>query len=968
MKGTEFRNGFGRGMSGTAAAMPPSWQSVSGRQRLERNLDGCNVRLERSDVRALCCNGRLERGDVRVHAEKRAEAEPGSGNENRDDPGADCGQPAQPDPLYRNVASQLGNVGLRRDAGEDSGGVRSDRLGISFGNAVLGEAFGLGEGVKGNVGGHDRRSFSAALINLATFGVNFQSVMRRALPAALAALLALSGPALAQTTPGGTLGIDCEKPRRNMEGKLLLGDDGGQRALCEADRATALNYAAVVRETRDRLRAALAVLPPPVWDDLVDHLRTDDAIGTWAYSDAGVMSRLGNLSAAAPPGNPREVATSARAHGLAQHWDGGILEGSGVGAAWHGLVRARACGFGPGNAILPGARILVWLDPGAVRDRWTPTMVQRTARAWLASQSDRFIAVDRIPDVVTATRELSRADGSVRQISGNAAVQACFATVPEGALAMMATLWRSTDVGRRTVGCDVAGQVGLRRLVWARQNGVFIVPENALQADGSDHPQRGEPLLGQDPALPLVTAEPAAILPAPQPGEFLVATTCRAPRTVDAVRVEDCDAIISNHAIAAHAHAAAHGMDPADSHGLERHAHAQGAHVVRVRFREVQNDPTDPLRIVLVPVGPDPLDPANALGVIAPPGPHPIWERTTLFCEGELPARFVNEIPEIPTWDECREPADCDGWVYPDCSGQWGGRFGQGQRVGWRQIESYPPGWPVDEVEVRRIDDDCFNPVPQADSESRTGSACEVVATTSTSSTGTVNFSETVSVPSTRQIPDPDWVAPSPCGLPWDPLSGDPDPNHADCGETAPMITENYLDTQTVSQSYTDTDSNAGACNCPAGWSGSITQERDFEWHNRDWAVPVRHPGRAQWSVGQVAGFYDGTATTDALNNPIGWLPVLSTDPPDPPGMPAFIRLISLTADWHEESNTCTPPAPSSGSDGDPDSPWGYRSYLDGQVYERPAADGTSRGEQTRPDNHGAAPSAEPGEYDYSGF
>ena len=179
------------------------------------------------------------------------------------------------------------------------------------------------------------------------------------------------------------------------------------------------------------------------------------------------------------------------------------------------------------------------------------------------------------------------------------------------------------------------------------------------------------------------------------------------------------------------------------------------------------------------------------------------------------------------------------------------------------------------------------------------------------------------------------------------------------------MITENYLDTQTVSQSYTDTDANGGACQCPAGWSGSITQERDFEWHNRDWAVPVRHPGRAQWSVGQVAGFYDGTATTDALSNPIGWLPELSTDPPNPPGMPAFIRLISLTADWHEESNTCTPPAPSSSDDGDSDSPWGYQSYMDGQVYELPAADGTSRGVSEEPTEDGQAPSfsEEPEDY-----
>lgn len=748
----------------------------------------------------------------------------------------------------------------------------------------------------------------------------------------MALLAALPSAAIAQGTPGGTLGIDCEKPRRNAEGKLILGDDGGRRAMCEADRATALNYAAVVRETRDRLRAALSVLPPPVWDDLVEHLRTDDAIGDWTYADAAVMSRLGTLSSLAPPSDPGEVATSERAHGLAAHWDGGILEGSGVGTAWHGLVRARACGFGAGGELRQGARILVWLDPGAVRDRWTPEMVQRTVRTWLAGQNDRFVAIDRIPDVVTAARQLSRADGSVQDISGNAAVQACFASVPDGALAMRMTLRRSTDRGRRAVGCNDPDQVGLRRFVWERQNGVFIVPGLAILPDGSDHPDRGEPLLGQTAGLPLAAAEPDVTLPAPQPGEFLLHVTCRTPNTVDAVRVEDCDAEINGQTV-------------------------QGAHVLRLRFREVQNDPVDPLRIELVPVGPDPLDPDNELGVIAPPGPHPIWEQTTLFCDGEVPPRFVNEIPDVADWDDCTDPANCDGWSAPSCPAQWGGRFDEGQRTGFRQIESYPPGWPVAEVEVRRIDDDCFNPVRQADSQSRTGAACEPVANTSTESTGTVNFTENVNVPSTRQVPDPDWVEPSPCSDPPDPVN-----DHADCGQTAPMIDEDYLDSQTISQSYTDTDPNAGPCDCPAGWSGSITQERDFEWHNREWAVPLRHvpgnPGtRAVWGVGAVAGFYDGTATTDALNRPIGWLPELSTDPPNPPGMPAFIRLISLTADWHEESNTCTPPVPTSSSDGDGDSPWGYESRRDGKIYERPATDGTSRGVNRSPERTGPAPS-----------
>ena len=613
------------------------------------------------------------------------------------------------------------------------------------------------------------------------------------------------------------------------------------------------------------------------------------------------MLQLQRLSAGAPPGNPRVLATSENAHFLAEYWDGGILEESGVGADWRDTVQARACGFGP------SAVVLVWLDPDVIRDRWTPRMIQRTARTWLESQSDQFIAVDRIPAFVTAARELSRPDGTVHAISGDPGVQACFATVPEGALAMRMTLWRHTDTERRAIRCADPDQVGLRRLVWARQNGVFIVPENAVLPNGNPHPNRGEPLLGQAPGLPLVVTEPDPADPAaadPLPGEFLTQETCRTPRTVDAVRVEDCDATINNRPV-------------------------NGVHVVRVRFREVQNDPQFPLRIDMVPVGPDPVDPGNALGVIAPPGPHPIWNQTTLFCNGEVPARFINEIPEVSDWDDCTDPANCDGWVVPSCAAQWGGRFDEGKRIGFRQIETYPPGWPVDEVEVRRIDDDCFNPVRQADSQSRTGGACEVVGNTTATTTGSSNYS--ITSITDCQVPDPGWVAPSPCG--------DADqPDDPDCGQTAPLVASTC--SSTTSHTHTETGTDQGPCDCPAGWSGSITQERDFVWHNRAWAVPLRHvpgnPGtRAVWGVAAVAGFYDGTATTDALSRPIGWLPVLSTDPPDPPGMPAHIRLISLTADWHEETSTCRPPVPppgGGGGGGGGDDPVHYRD-ADGNTY-----------------------------------
>ena len=505
-------------------------------------------------------------------------------------------------------------------------------------------------------------------------------------------LATLPLPTFAQTADGGTLGIDCDKPRYNDQGKLIIsfdrvGDDA-RRAICEADRTTALTYAEAVRETRDRLRSALRRLPPPVRADLVEHLRTDDEIANWTYTDAGVMALLRTLSAGAtPPAIVDGTVTADRAHGVATHWAGGILAGSGVEAAWHPFVRARACGVDASGATVPGAAVLVWLDPSAVRDRWTPQMVQRTARVWLErTMGERLVAVDHVPDIVTAARQLSRVDGRVRDISGNAAVLACFASVPQGALAMRTTLSVSADRGERLAPCADPDQVGLRTFEWQRVNGVFVVPEVAVLADGSDHPDRGQPLLGQRPALPLARTEADA--------EFLRRSSCRVPRTIDAVRAVQCDAEINGTAVL-------------------------GTHVRRFRFREVQNDPTDPFRIDMVPVGPDPTDPANALGVIAPPGPHPVWETVTLFCDGELPPV---EAPPVPPRDAVA--ATDPDWTVPDCATQWPGQFEQGERIGYRQVITYPPGWPVNEVEVRTIDDDCFNPVRRTGTQKRARRNC----------------------------------------------------------------------------------------------------------------------------------------------------------------------------------------------------------------------------------------------------
>ena len=536
----------------------------------------------------------------------------------------------------------------------------------------------------------------------------------------------LPSPALSQAAQGGTRGIDCDKPRYNAQGKLILDfSDGARQAICEAHRTTALTYANAVMETANRLRRALRTLPPPVWEDLVGHLRTDDDVADWTYADAAAMQRLLNLSAAAPttPGADGTTPSSA-AHGVATHWQGGILARSGIGAAWHASVQARACGFDANDDPVNGAVVLVWLDPDAVRDSWTPRMVQRTALAWQERQGDRATALSKVPHVLTAANTMTDARGSALQVSGDAAIQACLSTVPVGALVARVFLNQPRRGGERALRCEDPAEIGSRTFVWERRNGVYMVPPFAVLADGSDHPDRGEPLLGQRPDLPLVATEPDPTSTVPQPGEFLrLGSSCRPPLWRDAVRPQDCPAIVGS--VADHDHATPHGFTDAESHGLRRHSHVTGTHVRRFRFRETQDDPVDPFLVNWEPVMPDPLDPDNDLGVIAPIGsPHPEWASVTVFCDSIPPS----DAPPVPPRVEV--PAGDPDWTVPDCATQWPGRFERGERTGYRQNFDYPTEWNTSGVkrdeEIRTIDDDCFNPVAASGQERRDGPDCPV--------------------------------------------------------------------------------------------------------------------------------------------------------------------------------------------------------------------------------------------------
>lgn len=512
-----------------------------------------------------------------------------------------------------------------------------------------------------------------------------------ALAGCLAGLVLLASPALAGESAhqGGTLGIECEVPRRTPAGKLII-DDGSWRALCEADRAVALHYARLVESTRDRLIIALDRLPAPLRDDLVAHLGTNDTLDGWSYENAPILNGLRTV-------NPR-------LHSIAERWKGGILSaevwetGRPVGDDWHPKLRARACGAGEDGRVARGAAVLVWLDPGDVRERWTPAMVQRTVRASLERRSDPFVAVDHIPGIVTAptsdTRVLTGPDGRVRRLD------ACFAGVPEEALAMRLSLRDPMKTGTRTMADCAPGRVGVRRYAWAHRNGVFVIPYEAVTETGADHADRGKPLLGQSPSLPLVSwsaSRPPTASEMTEDAEkddpeyeeawHLVRDTCRVPRTRDMVRTGDCAGSLNGQPVA-------------------------GSVVRRYRFREAQDD-IDPFRIYWKPVDPNP---GSTPEWTWSNGPQTPWRETVLFCDGDPP---VIPGPGISEPVEETRPV-------PDCRTAHAGRFSEGQRTGFIQTIDYPEDWPVADVEIRTIADDCFRPVENKGKVFRTGDACPV--------------------------------------------------------------------------------------------------------------------------------------------------------------------------------------------------------------------------------------------------
>ena len=478
---------------------------------------------------------------------------------------------------------------------------------------------------------------------------------------------------------GGTLGIDCDRPRYTAEGKMIFGDDGNYRVKCEVDRATALNYALIVSATRDGLRSALNTVPQPLWDHLVTYLHDTDVqntIADWSYP-TDESSDINSL-----------VGTTV--NGRARYWATGILDKTPVLGVWKDKVQARACGVtvNPDTGrpdINPfGSTALVWLDRLYIRDRWSSEMVQRTVRAHLERSEGRFAMSESIPDILSDARELINAKGKPRNISP--VLRACLdrdPAIPTGSLVMRTSLNRSTDWEDKSFPCIGSHKVGTQLLRSETHNGLHIVPMRAIRADGSDHPQRGKPLLTQfsdpldhpvlKPGSPVLGPSDYPITE-PENSTFLV-KTCREPRTRNLTRTESCDTTINGNPV-------------------------KGSLIRTFRFREFQDDPTDPNRVYLKPVMRDPGNSENPLGVPITGSEHPLWSQATVFC------------PNVPDLDLPRIPEPVvDTVPATTCKAQWGDEY-EGTRTGYVQTITYPPDWPVDEVVVRTVNDDCFSTIP----------------------------------------------------------------------------------------------------------------------------------------------------------------------------------------------------------------------------------------------------------------
>lgn len=468
------------------------------------------------------------------------------------------------------------------------------------------------------------------------------------LTTALAGLPGLVAAQSLEITPGGDLGIDCDVPRHTADGFLIIDRWGRGQALCEADRATALNYASLLETVRDRVVRAIDVMPPPLMNDLIAHLEAGSAVADWRPSSAAQQ-----YIAAYAPGHANEDWFTASV----AYWGNGVLDGTGIVPSDWGISSA-ICGTrdtrGGGTW-----QVLVWMEPANLGERWTPGMVQRAVTAWFDDR-DGESAVERAPAVTSgdaAAPVLLRTDG------GEIALEDCFGSVSGGPwtddephLATQERVSARPERETRLHACADPDQVGYTEETLLELSGVYV------DADGTPITldQHGDPA---------------------NDGWFVSEDTCRDPRERDVLEVVDCNQLIDF-----------------DQDFIARYGTAAQIFRFRERRAPLTADPEDQVQVVMLPINDD--GSWTEVGRTQTPQPNP----AVSFCDPEgLPNTPGGEVTET-TFDVDDCPTT-HGTVFP--SGTRTGRRVQYDFPDSWPVSDYTEEW-IEDLCWKRLDDEEF--------------------------------------------------------------------------------------------------------------------------------------------------------------------------------------------------------------------------------------------------------------------
>ena len=307
---------------------------------------------------------------------------------------------------------------------------------------------------------------------------------------ALAVLLAVwSAPAFAQLRPGGTLGVDCDLPRAPTEFSAAPPLSATQdREMCEAYRATALHYNKLLRTVAQRISQAARTLPPPLLHNLIDDLDNGHGIPGTLF-DSWEKDQLLYRTRSYEGNDDIPEETKARAKSMEstlRFFEDGLLTGTGI-KTGHGAgrwdIRVALCV--PVRGLDGSGRAVVWLHPNALRDSWTPRMVQRAVASWegraswrknLRPAARRARGVTRAPLITdrSSPGRLVWADGRDR-ILCQGGESPWDASVAGPVLARMADIrWRAHRESR-VVGCTADdGSTGFQEERRYDLNGIHV--------------------------------------------------------------------------------------------------------------------------------------------------------------------------------------------------------------------------------------------------------------------------------------------------------------------------------------------------------------------------------------------------------------------------------------------------------------------------------------------------------------